>query len=296
MRRGDGRTTADVGPSGSVRRLAAVNAGVHLPFVARRPRLVAGVVVFCLVPLVGGCAGSSGEGTGTEDAPSHSASMPGHGQHSHDKGHEHGLHEVPASQAPTVRLRAVKDSVDGWNLHLTTSRFRFAPEHAGGRAVRGEGHAHLYLDGTKIARIYGPWYHLAADAVPPGTHTLAVDLTTNGHDVYAVDGKKVTATATVSSGSSAGDNATPADRTIRVAVADGRATPAVHREQVELGERVRIEVTTDRADTVHLHGYDKEAAARPGQPAVIVFTANQNGVFDVETHDPPTVLLQLQVS
>jgi hypothetical protein len=70
----------------------------------------------------------------------------------------------------------------GWNLELITTNFRFAPEHVGTAVLPSEGHAHLYIDGVKIGRIYGPWYNL-----PPtlfkgaGDHEIRVTLNANDH-------------------------------------------------------------------------------------------------------------------
>lgn len=88
----------------------------------------------------------------------------------------HQLREIPAEEAPTIRLAVTDDSASGWNVHVVTEGFRFTPENTGGEARGGEGHAHLYVDGKKIARLYGPWYHLSPSAVPEGEHTLTVSV------------------------------------------------------------------------------------------------------------------------
>jgi hypothetical protein len=110
--------------------------------------------------------------------------------------HTHLGFEIPDGEAvPTVELTAVQDSVSGWNLHLVTTNFAFAPQRAGREVVLGEGHAHLYVDGTKRDRIYGPWYHLAS--LEPGSHTIEVTLNSNDHAVYQVKGENIGDTVTV---------------------------------------------------------------------------------------------------
>ena len=47
---------------------------------------------------------------------------------------------------------------------------------------------------------------------------------------------------------------------------------------------VRIVVSSDAPDQVHLHGYDIEKEATPAQPAVIRFKANIEGAFELESH------------
>ncbi len=100
--------------------------------------------------------------------------------------HVHPKYEVTdPPNAPTVRLEATPDSKSGWNIRLITNRFRFRPDAVGSTTIEGEGHAHMYLDGQKIARVYGEWYHLPNIE---GEHEVRVTLNTNDHQDYAVDG------------------------------------------------------------------------------------------------------------
>lgn len=78
-------------------------------------------------------------------------------------------------------------------------------------------------------------------------------------------------------------------------IARGRATPPLDRIEIEQGSTVRIVVTSDQPDAIHLHGYDLEAPIGPGADGVIEFTADQAGLFELETHDTGLVLAQLQV-
>lgn len=101
------------------------------------------------------------------------------------QGATHAALAIAADEsAPSVQLHAIKDPVAGWNLHIVTDNFRFAPERAGQPHVLGEGHAHLFVDKVKIARVYGSWFHLAK--LPPGEHRLKVTLNTNDHKNYVV--------------------------------------------------------------------------------------------------------------
>lgn len=103
---------------------------------------------------------------------------------------------VPDSaNAPSVDLNVMQDKLAGWNIHLEARNFSFTPEKFGQPHELGEGHAHLYLDGEKLARLYSPWYHI--DELLPGTHTLVVTLNTNKHDEYFYDGKLVADTTKI---------------------------------------------------------------------------------------------------
>jgi len=123
-------------------------------------------------------------------------------QHSHDShsqdghSHEHTPVTVPDGMpVPTIDINVIKDPVSGWNLHVLTTLFRWAPEFAGGPVYPGEGHAHLYINGEKVARLYGPWYHIAY--LEPGKNEILVTLNANNHGEYLHDGEVIADTVTV---------------------------------------------------------------------------------------------------
>ncbi|WP_407563939.1 hypothetical protein [Streptomyces sp. 184] len=87
----------------------------------------------------------------------------------------------------------------------------------------------------------------------------------------------------------------PAARELRVAVTGDEVTPPPGRHAVRVGERLRIVVTADRTEEVHVHGYDLADRAAPGRPAAIDFVADRPGLYEVETHGSHLVLFQLAV-
>lgn len=100
-----------------------------------------------------------------------------------------------------------------------------------------------------------------------------------------------TASAAPSAATSAADVAE-----IRVTVAGGKVSPRPSVHKIRLGQTVRLVVTVDKADEVHVHGYELEREVAPGKPATVDFRADQAGTFEVETHESDLQLLQLQVS
>ena len=83
---------------------------------------------------------------------------------------------------------------------------------------------------------------------------------------------------------------------IEVRFEDGEVHGVDGRVAVDTGEEVRIVVEADVSDHVHLHGYDLFADVSPGSPAVIEFTADIPGIFEVEFEDRHTLLFDLEVS
>lgn len=118
-----------------------------------------------------------------------------HGAHSHapapETGHEHTeFLDIPQTEAPLVALEVSADPDAGWNLHLTVEHFRFAPENVGMAHVAGEGHAHVYVNGEKVARLYGDWMHFSS--LPPGAE-VKVTLNSNDHRPLRTGGQSIAA-------------------------------------------------------------------------------------------------------
>ncbi|MBQ1034930.1 hypothetical protein [Micromonospora sp. C81] len=89
---------------------------------------------------------------------------------------------------------------------------------------------------------------------------------------------------------------TPAvDRQITVTIAKRRVDPPTGRITVGKGELVRITVTSDVSDELHVHGYDLGARLPAGTPGLVEFRADKTGLFEVETHETELVLFQLVV-
>ena len=54
--------------------------------------------------------------------------------------------------------------------------------------------------------------------------------------------------------------------------------------QAKKGDVVRFDVSSDTPDDIHLHGYDIEKKVEPGKPARFRFTADVEGIFEIESH------------
>lgn len=85
-------------------------------------------------------------------------------------------------------------------------------------------------------------------------------------------------------------------RRIQVTVRDGKVSPDHGRVVLRLGERVRVEVTSDSNDELHVHAYDKRVEVSAGQVAVLEFVADIPGTFEVELENSKLHLFDLRVS
>jgi FtsP/CotA-like multicopper oxidase with cupredoxin domain len=82
---------------------------------------------------------------------------------------------------------------------------------------------------------------------------------------------------------------------VTVTVAGGKVTPSPGRVQVTKGETVRLTVTSDKAEEIHVHGYDLTKDLEAGEPGTLEFEADQTGLFEVELEKAALLLTQLVV-
>jgi heme/copper-type cytochrome/quinol oxidase subunit 2 len=110
-----------------------------------------------------------------------------------------------------------------------------------------------------------------------------------------------TATATGTSTPTATETTTtsptPDVTEIEVEFEDGQVTegPEGGRVAVARGTTVRIVVTSDVAEEVHVHTYDFKKDVGPGRPAQFEFVADISGVFEVELEARGVLLFRLEV-
>lgn len=116
-----------------------------------------------------------------------------HSQHMHVHGEPLVLSDDET--APSLEIAVTKDPVSGWNLEVTTTHFVFQAEKAGLEHVQGEGHAHVYVNGEKLARVYGNWFHI--ETLPHGRNEVEVTLNANDHRAFVVGGVPVSASVIV---------------------------------------------------------------------------------------------------
>ena len=82
---------------------------------------------------------------------------------------------------------------------------------------------------------------------------------------------------------------------LEITLAGGSAEPNGERRDVAVGTTVVITVTSDRDDEVHVHGYDLEIPVKAGRTVTKKFVADQSGSFEIESHEPELLIVQLQV-
>jgi FtsP/CotA-like multicopper oxidase with cupredoxin domain len=74
-------------------------------------------------------------------------------------------------------------------------------------------------------------------------------------------------------------------RVVELAIRGGALAPAQPVLRVQVGDDVTLRWTSDRALTLHVHGYDIESRVVPGAPTTMRFVARTAGRFPIERHD-----------
>ncbi len=83
--------------------------------------------------------------------------------------------------------------------------------------------------------------------------------------------------------------------TIDITIADGQVTPNGKKINVEVGQTIVLNVTSDEADEIHAHtegdGYELEVPA--GKKVTGKFAINSPGSYEVESHHLEKVIVIL---
>ena len=82
---------------------------------------------------------------------------------------------------------------------------------------------------------------------------------------------------------------------LAVTVRGGSVVEGASRQRATVNQPVTIRVTSDVADEVHVHGYDKKFDVAPGRTGEVTFVANIPGVFEVEFERSHRLLFTLEV-
>jgi plastocyanin len=92
----------------------------------------------------------------------------------------------------------------------------------------------------------------------------------------------LTPTNTTSTGSSS--STTPKPSSFKVQIKDEKPVGGAQSFKVKKGDNVTIVVSSNGHDVIHLHGYDIEKDVEAGKPATFKFTADIEGIFEIESH------------
>lgn len=287
----------------------------------RPPRAVLLTCAAVLVLSLAACgqeepSASGGDGEGTSSAERSQGADDGHGEHSHGGGDS----DTPAAYEVQGDLRAgavealpgaggAASGVGGeaWltqNTDGTTATVELTGLEAGTEYV---GHLHAQPCSEDQG---GP--HFAFDPAGPAEAPNEV------HFGFTTD-EEGAGEATVHNPRRVGEDARSAvlhdagsdDRlvcadlepveddahTVQVEIRDGGVSPSGERIEVEPGQPIRLAVSSDQADTLHVHANpEHEFTVRAGDDQEFVFTLDQPGVYEVESHETGHLIVSVAVT
>jgi major membrane immunogen (membrane-anchored lipoprotein) len=90
------------------------------------------------------------------------------------------------------------------------------------------------------------------------------------------------------------DHKAPAVPTI--VIRNGEPVGGVDELEYDAGDQIRFRVSSNRADEVHVHGYDVEEEIPAGGTATLSFPADIEGIFEVELHGSEAQIAELRVN
>ena len=86
---------------------------------------------------------------------------------------------------------------------------------------------------------------------------------------------------TVATGATTQETTPP---TASIVVEDGQPVGGVQEVEVSKGDRVALQVGSDQAGEVHVHGYEIDKPLKAGGSVLVTFPARIDGVFEIELH------------
>lgn len=125
-----------------------------------------------------------------ENAGTVSVRVQNAGMSTMDHSLENGIAQTPS---PSLAIAwETPPTAQGATLRLSTENFTFIRTEDDAAHTPNHGHAHVYLNGLKLRRLYDPVFELGALAA--GEYTLSIALNSNDHRPYVRDGQSVSAT------------------------------------------------------------------------------------------------------
>ena len=132
---------------------------------------------------------------------------------------------------------------------------------------------------------------LAACSPSSDTTTTGPSTTTVAETTTSSAAPTTTLAPTTTTAAQTTTTAVQIDVTVAGGVVDGP-----DRFEVEMGDLVEITVLADVADEVHVHGFDLTFPVEPGVPTLVTFTADAQGIFEVELEESELPLFELVVA
>jgi type IV pilus biogenesis protein CpaD/CtpE len=81
-----------------------------------------------------------------------------------------------------------------------------------------------------------------------------------------------------------------------IVIRNGEPVAGVEELEYDAGDQIRFRVSSNRADEVHVHGYDVEEEIPAGRTVTLSFPAEIEGIFEVELHESEAQIAEIRVN
>ena len=132
----------------------------------------------------------------------------------------------------------------------------------------------------------------AKDSRSDSKDTKASASSSDDHDSMTKDEMASHDTADESAAATAGENV---DATFTAQLTGGAVVGGPQVFKVRKGDDVKLVISSDMADSVHVHGVDIERGIPANGTATIMFSPKDQGSFEVEMHDSGALVGTLEV-
>lgn len=143
--------------------------------------------------------------------------------------------------------------------------------------------------GEKDIQVTGPVQSLG---VQPSTSTTG---TPGASGSASATGSPTGGSSIIAPTGSGEPTAPPEPPNVVVKVTGRTVTPPPARVEISAGQPVRITVTSDVDNVVHVHGAEVERPVKANQPLTFQVIVDQAGTYDVELHEPQLLLFKISV-
>jgi hypothetical protein len=111
--------------------------------------------------------------------------------------HQHKSKDIGAdTPVPKIELTVFRDAMDGVNVHIEVANYVLnAPDLATKTQLNKsdilQGHAHVFVNGTKRQRLYGKDIHIPKSWLKNGVNQVAISLNSHQHENWISDEQNI---------------------------------------------------------------------------------------------------------
>jgi hypothetical protein len=110
--------------------------------------------------------------------------------------HQHKAKDIgQGTPVPKIELTVFRDVMDGVNVHIEVANYVLnAPDIAVNNNTQGailQGHAHVFVNGTKRQRLYGSDIHIPQSWLKEGVNQVAISLNSHQHENWVANKQNI---------------------------------------------------------------------------------------------------------